>query len=154
MIKPLDLFSFGTLMDTDLLPLVCEQAVDTLTLEKAIVPDHTRRWVLDDAYPVLVPDKGRDTEGLIIRGLNQNAVERIIFFEGEEFELTPIDVRHLSGQWERVQFFADTHRKEISDTEWTLEGWQHSIKADTMPRVVRYMQCFGKMSRAEADAYW
>ncbi len=154
MTKPLDLFSFGTLMDTDLLPLVCEQAVESLSLESAKVPDHSRRWVLDDAYPVLVPEKGRFTEGLIIRGLSDDALERIVFFEGEEFELKPIDVQHPSGVWERVQYFADTHRKAISETEWSLENWQHSTKADTLPRVVRYMKCFGKMSRAEADAYW
>lgn len=154
MTKPLDLFSFGTLMDTDLLSLVCEQAVDNLVLDAAVVPDHARRWVLDDAYPVLVPETGRVTEGLIIRGLSEYALERIIFFEGEEFELKPIDVQRPQGDWERVQYFADTHRKEISDTEWSLEGWRHSTKADTMPRVTRYMQCFGKMSRAEADAYW
>ncbi len=141
-------------MDTDLLPLVCEQAVDTLILEPAFVSDHSRRWVIDDHYPVLVPEAGRDTHGLIIRGLSAVALERIIFFEGEEFELQPLDVQLSDGRTEHVQFFSDTHRKEISDSEWSLEDWQQSTKADTLERVARYMQCFGKMTRAEADAYW
>jgi len=141
-------------MDAELLTLVSEQALDTLTLESSIVANHRRRWVLDDHYPVLVPAEGEFTQGLIIRGLNTRALDRIIFFEGEEFFLTPIEVQLENGQWEKVQYFADNHRKEISDTDWSLEEWQRTTKADTLPRVIRYMQCFGKMSRAEADAYW
>ena len=141
-------------MDTELLPLVSEQALDSLTLQQATVPDHRRRWVLDDHYPVLVPAHGETTRGLVIRGLTEEALNRIIFFEGEEFSLSPIDVQLDNGSWEAVSYFADNHRKEISDSDWSLEEWQRTTKADTMPRVARYMKCYGKMSRAEADAYW
>lgn len=151
---PLALFSFGTLMDTDLLPLVCEQAMDTLVLEAAAVPDRSRRWVLDDHYPVLVVDEGCVTEGLIIRGLDTEALNRIVFFEGEEFNLAPLSVQKADGEWERVQYFADTNLKAISASEWTLPEWQRTTKQDTLNRVVRYMQCYGRMSIAEADAYW
>ncbi|MFT5896468.1 MAG: hypothetical protein ACI8VW_003351 [bacterium] len=152
--KTLALFSFGTLMDTDLLPLVCEQAMGTLVLETAVVPDRSRRWVLDDHYPVLVKEQGRTTEGLIIRGLKEVALNRIIFFEGEEFNLEPLSVQKANGDWEQVQYFADTNLKEISTWEWTLSEWQQTTKADTLNRIIRYMQCYGKMSIAEADAYW
>lgn len=152
--ESLALFSFGTLMDTDLLPLVCEQAMDTLALETAVVPERSRRWVLDDHYPVLVAEEGRTTEGLIIRGLEPEALNRIVFFEGEEFNLEPLSVQKANGDWEQVQYFADTNLKEISTWEWTLTEWQRTTKADTLNRVVRYMQCYGKMSIAEADAYW
>jgi hypothetical protein len=152
--ESLALFSFGTLMDTDLLPLVCEQAMDTLVLEPAVVPGRSRRWVLDDHYPVLVAEDGRTTEGLIIRGLGEEALNRIVFFEGEEFNLEPLLVQKANGEWERVQYFADTNLKEISASEWTLSEWQRTTKADTLHRIVGYMQCYGNMSIAEADAYW
>lgn len=152
--ESLALFSFGTLMDADLLPLVCEQAMDTLALETAVVPERSRRWVLDDHYPVLVAEEGRTTEGLIIRGLETEALNRIVFFEGEEFNLEPLSVQKPNGDWEQVQYFADTNLKEISTWEWTLTEWQRTTKADTLNRIVRYMQCYGKMSIAEADAYW
>lgn len=141
-------------MDTELLQLVSEQDVDTLVLESAHVRDHARRWVLDDHYPVLVPEPGTLTHGLIIRGLTDAAMDRIVFFEGEEFSLRQIAVVRDSGESERVEYFADNHRKSISDTDWSLQDWQCSTKPDTMPRVNRYMQCYGKMSAADADAYW
>jgi len=148
------LFTFGTLMDTELLELVSEQAVDTLQLEPARVVGHARRWVIDDHYPVLVPAQGHDTQGLIIRGLSDAALDRIVFFEGEEFSLKSLDVLLESGEPEQVEYFADNHRKSISESEWTLEEWQRTTKHDTMPRVRVYMQCYGKMTAAEADAYW
>lgn len=152
--EALALFSFGTLMDTDLLPLVCKQAMDTLVLEAAVVPNRSRRWVLDDHYPVLVEEQGRSTDGLIIRGLEEEALQRIVFFEGEEFNLEPMQVLKNNGEWEEVNYFADTNLKQISSSEWSLSEWQRTTKADTLNRVVRYMQCYGKMSLAEADAYW
>lgn len=149
-----DLFSFGTLMDTELLTTVCGQHLDTLELTPACVQDHVRRWVTDDHYPVLVPQLGSATTGLVIGGLTQEALNRIVFFEGEEFELSPLAVQRADGTMLSVQYFADTNRKVISDSEWTLEQWQRSTKPDTMVRVARYMQCYGKMSAEEADAYW
>ena len=154
MTNPPDLFSFGTLMDTELLPLVCQQDIQTLTLEPATVQNQARRWVIDDHYPVLVPELGSVTHGLIIRGLEPEALKRIVFIEGEEFEVQPLEVVRSDGQVENVQYFADTHRKTISDTEWSLEEWQRTTKADTLVRLARYMQCYGNMTPAEADAYW
>ena len=154
MTVPLPLFTFGTLMDTELLQLVCEQSIDTLTLTPAWVQDHARRWVLDDHYPVLVPTPGQRTEGLILQGLDACAMERIVFFEGEEFSLKTLVVTQADGSSQTVQFFADNQRKPVSEMEWQLDDWQRSTKQDTLPRVERYMRCFGKMSIAEADAYW
>ena len=141
-------------MDAELLELVCQQSMASLVLEPAKVIDHARRWVIDDHYPVLVPEKGRDTQGLIIRGLSSESLDRIVFFEGEEFTVQHIEVSLEKGQAEAVKYFADNHRKVISETDWSMDEWQRTTKPDTMPRVRRYMQCYGRMSAAEADAYW
>ena len=128
-------------MDAELLELVCQHSIDSLVLEPARVVDHARRWVIDDHYPVLVPEKGCDTQGLIIRGLSEEALDRIVFFEGEEFVLQSIQVLRENDQTEAVNYFADNNRKEISDTDWSMGEWQRTTKSDTMPRVKRYMQC-------------
>lgn len=154
MTQDLALFSFGTLMDAELLELVCQQSMASLVLEPARVIDHARRWVIDDHYPVLVPEKGIATQGLIIRGLTDKSMDRVVFFEGEEFTVQHIEVLRECDQIEIVKYFADNHRKVISDTDWSMEEWQRTTKPDTMPRVRRYMQCYGRMSAAEADAYW
>lgn len=149
-----DLFSFGTLMDAELLQLVCGHDISAIVVEPAVVHDHVPLWVQDDHYPVLVPHAGVNTSGLILRKLPSEALDRIVFFEGGEFTVQHIDVTNASGVVERVPFFADNDHKEVSDVVWRLEHWQKTTKAQTMPRVERYMQCYGKMSVDEADAYW
>ena len=149
-----DIFSFGTLMDADLLAAVTGDDNNALQREAAVVKDHVALWVIDDHYPVLVPRPGTSTAGFIIRGLTANAFERIVFFEGGEFSVQQLQVINSKGMPETVAFFADADVKPVSEHIWTLEQWQHATKADTMVRVKRYMQCFGKMSIDEADAYW
>lgn len=141
-------------MDSDVLQLVSGQSLDTMLREPAEVAGHARRWVLDDHYPVLVADAACRTSGLIIRGLELEAMQRIEFFEGEEFSLEMMQVERPGGQTEQVSYFSSTLRQPISDQEWLLEQWQRTTKQHTMPRVERYMQCYGRMSIAEADAYW
>lgn len=141
-------------MDAELLSLVCGQHADSFVREPAMVHDHQAFWVSDDHYPVLVPLQGVTTQGIILRDLPSEAIERIVFFEGGEFSIQSIEVVCENGISETVNFFADNHLKSISDTVWHLEDWQRAIKSDTLPRVVRYMECFGKMDVHEADAYW
>ena len=141
-------------MDSELLQLVSRQSLDSMLREPADVVGHARHWVLDDHYPVLVESPDCRTAGLIIRGLETEAMRRIEFFEGEEFSLEIMQVERLGGHLEQVSYFASNHRKPISDRQWLLEDWQRTTKQYTMPRVERYMQCYGLMSIAEADAYW
>ena len=149
------LFAFGTLMDPDVLAAVCDVPPGSFPTEPARAEDSARRWVVDDHYPVLVPAPGEHLEGLLLHGLGGRDLERIGFFEGEEFALAPIDVRReRDGRVVTVLHFAHTDRKAVSEAAWDLADWQASTKADTMPRVRRYMACFGRMSVAEADAHW
>lgn len=141
-------------MDVELFTLVCGQDMATIVREPAVVKDHLPYWVVDDHYPVLVPKAGSNTDGLIIRGLLPESLDRIVFFEGGEFSVQHIDVVNAIGDIENVQYFADTDIKQVSDYVWHLDQWQRTTKPDTMPRVVRYMQCYGKMSIDEADAFW
>ena len=148
------LFSFGTLMDADLLSAVCGNDASAILKEPAVISDHVALWVQNDHYPVLVPRRGVNTDGLILRNLSSEAFSRIVFFEGGEFTVQHVEVINASGVTERLPFFADNEHAEISDVVWRLEQWQKSTKPDTMPRVERYMQCYGKMGVDEADAYW
>jgi len=141
-------------MDTELLAIVCDQDVSNLQTTPAVVHDYVALWVVDDHYPVLQPSVGAITQGLIIRQLSEETLDRIVFFEGGEFSVQTIEVVTACGTREQVQYFADNAIKPVSDQLWQLGHWQRTTKADTLPRVRRYMQCYGKLSVEEADAYW
>jgi len=148
------LFAFGTLMDPDVLGIVLGAGAAAWRTMPARVHDRARRWVVDDHYPVLVESPGVHVDGLLIHGLAETALDRIRFFEGEEFALAPIVVRDTDDDEIDARYFADTGRKDIADIAWSLADWQTSTKSDTLPRVHRYMACYGTMSIAEADAFW
>ena len=149
------LFAFGTLMDPDVLALVCDVPVGRFQTEPARAENSARRWVVDDHFPVLVAAAGESLDGLLVHGLGETALARIGFFEGEEFVLEPIRVRRRAND-EPVDawHFAHTGVLDVADTAWDLADWQSSTKPDALPRMRRYMACFGRMSVAEADAYW
>ena len=160
------LFAFGTLMDEEVLAIVCDRPIATFATEPARVSGRARRAVTDDHYPVLVEAPGASVEGLLIHGLDAAALERIAFFEGEEFTLEPIRVTRAaegatrssgraSGPLELdAVHFAHTDRKPVGESGWELADWQANTKPDTLPRVRRYMAHFGVLSVAEADAHW
>ena len=117
----------------------------------------------DDHYPVLVDAANASVDGLLIHGLDATAIERIAFFEGEEFTLEPIRVTRLTdgsvssgdeaGALDAVHF-AHTDRKPVDESGWELVDWQMKTKPDTLERIRRYMSHFGMLSVAEADAHW
>ena len=149
------LFAFGTLMDPDVLALVCDVEPGRFRTEPARAEDSARRWVVDDHYPVRVAAAGESLPGLLVHGLDDESLARIEFFEGEEFVLAPLLVRRASdGAPIEARHFAHTGRKAVAEAPWELADWQASTKADTLPRVRRYMACFGRMSVVEADAHW
>lgn len=148
------LFVFGTLLDTDLLQLVSSQAIDSLTLEPAVLVNYECRNVLNQHYPLLVAVEGAQAAGKVIRGLTTEALDRIVFYEGVHYALYPSEVVLNNGMTEAVAYFAGSEQVVPLKTHWNLAQWQANAKSDTLPRAERYMQCYGEMSVAEAEAYW
>lgn len=153
MIDSRPLFTFGTLMDADVLSIVIDAPIEPFVRLSATVRGLGRRWVVDDHYPVLVADSSGTTDGLLIHGLDERALERILFFEGEEFELGPLVVE-VDDKPVDARYFAHREKKPVSELDWTLEQWQLHTKPDTLHRVRRYMAHYGRLTRAEADEYW
>ncbi len=148
------LFSFGTLMDADLLTLVSGQSSAELSLESAQLAGFAQRQVEGDDFPVLVADTNAQTDGTVISGLTSLALQRILFFEGEEYALSPITVTLSQGREQSCVYFKDTAIYQVKDTVWDFQQWVLHEKADFLRRTDRYMTYFGKLTTAEADKYW
>lgn len=148
------MFFFGTLMDPDILEIVSGMPRDALTIETAEALDVAQREVVGQDFPVLVATPGARAEGILVRGLTALALDRILFFEGEEY--TVEDLAVLNGAGERVpaKFFADAAVYEVTMSPWCLEAWWQEKKPEFVERTRRFMTLHGTMSAAAADAYW
>lgn len=151
---PPALFSFGTLMDIDVLLRVTKLPGEAIGLRRAMLPNHRQRQVLGESFPVVQPLAGAMTEGVLIDGLTPQAIARIRFFEGDEYRLDEIAVQLPDGTTEPARYFADTERYRVADHAWDLQTWQRTEKALFLQRIDQYMPLYGTMSATEADAYW
>ena len=150
----LPLFCFGSLMDREMLSCVLDRSLDDIELESATIQGYVKACLPHESYPILVPDARGEARGILIRGLDKRDLERIVFFEGEEYELAPCQVRPDAGVCVEALFFDEGIMPPAESTAWDFDRWQREDKAFMLRQSRRYMSCFGKMSAAEADVFW
>ncbi len=153
MYPSLPLFCFGTLMDPEVLTEVSACAIHELTIADAIVDDYAQREVVEESYPILVPVPGASAKGRLVYGLTATAMDRIRFFEGEEYELDTLEV--IAGD-KRVEacWFRDTGAYQDTGREWSYARWQSTGHEEFMHMTRQYMALHSTMTLAEADAHW
>ncbi len=142
-------------MDEDVLTCVLgECPASRIVIEPAIFVDYRRARLPHESYPMLVPEADSIVEGVLLCGLNKKDLDRSVFFEGEEYELSPCQVKLADETCAEALFF-DEGIMPLPETEaWDYKLWATQHK-DYMLRQSRvYMSLNGKMSAAEADVHW
>lgn len=149
-------------MDSDVLRLVSGMELSELTLRPAAASGFKRRLVQGESFPVLVAATEDSVSGVLVYGLNDKALRRAQFFEGEEYVLKQIQVESLPESHASLSgpgvidavFFADNAVYNVEDKDWSIQGWQALYKEDFLPRLTHYMAFFGSLNAAEADQHW
>jgi len=150
----LPLFVFGSLMDQDVLRIVSNMEDHQLSHTEGHATGYRQQEVIGESYPVLMPDATKQTRGLLINGLNEIAMQRIHFFEGDEYALAEIGISTTDNANISANYYRDTGVYEILETGWDFQQWQRTHKVSFLKRCENYMQLFGTMSATEADRYW
>ncbi len=141
-------------MDQDVLACVLDdELTDRIQFQAAFLSGYRRVKLPHETYPLLIPDAQGVTEGRLIRGLNSEELKRIVFFEGEEYELSPCQVKTLDSVADALFFDEGVMPPAISE-EWNFKQWQQVHKAYLIRQSKVYMSWYGKMSAREADIYW
>lgn len=86
------LFFFGSLLDPELFEVVVGRPVASVVRVPARLDGWSARRVREEDYPVLVPTAGSGTVGRVIAGLSWTEIDRVQFFEGDEYDLSPVTV--------------------------------------------------------------
>ncbi len=149
-------------MDEDVLQSVSGMAISELQLQPAVVNGFQRRQVKGESFPVLMPSEQGKVSGVLIRGLTSLALQRIQFFEGEEYQLQSISAEGMPDSHSRIlkegicsaNYFADAQVYEIEDTDWSVQTWREHDKPNFMPQLMHYMTFFGALDASEANVHW
>ncbi len=76
-----DIFLYGTLRHLPLLGVVLDRDPAALDTTPASLPDHATRWAEGQAFPMVVAEPGASAPGLLLRGLDATALDRLTFYE-------------------------------------------------------------------------
>ena len=77
-------FVYGTLMAPHVLKVLLNRVPDML--EPAILPNYRRHPVKEHVFPGIIPCRdGRTTKGLLLRGLSEDELKILDWFEGDEY---------------------------------------------------------------------
>nr|WP_174826028.1 NUDIX domain-containing protein [Ruegeria arenilitoris] len=119
-----DLFFYGTLRHQALLELVLDRPLSQLTVSQAVLPDHAVYAVAGQAFPMIVPENGREAQGLLVQGFTSEDLKRLAFYEGGfDYDLSPQSVNLADGSSAAASVFFPEPGLWTPDGPWSLQGW-------------------------------
>ena len=101
-------FYFGLLRDRQVLELVVDRPIAAYPFPPAKLRDARLVRLRGQTYPMLVPAPGRWVDGVVVDGLGDADVARILFFESVEYEPKPLEVVGADGSPLAAHAFATT----------------------------------------------
>lgn len=119
-----DLFFYGSLRHLPLLGVVLGREPRTLETVSADLPDHAVFWVRDQPFPIIHPQAGATTPGLMVRGLSSEDIVRLRYYEGGfDYRLRPMHLRLESGQSAVADVFFPAPDLWPLGAPWSLGDW-------------------------------
>ncbi|MGB0843706.1 MAG: gamma-glutamylcyclotransferase family protein [Alphaproteobacteria bacterium] len=148
-----DLFFYGTLLDTDIFEGISGLNLSDVKTSKAIRMGFACEGMANWPYPMLVEKQGAELTGLIFHDIQDPALSRIKFYEGDEYELVEVDV-HVDGKPAKARVFEGGAAQTSSGLNWSLANWQMSEKAKTMKIINLMMPKFTTLSYDDFNRQW
>ena len=146
-------FFYGTLRSISILEKVIGNKTDHLEINPAFAPQSELRLVINENFPVIVfDDSYSGVEGIVVKGLTEEDIARIRFFEDVEFSPKTMVVEILGIQ-EEVNYFSQKGVEPSLDA-WFYDKWKEKEEALTLLTTDLWMQLYGKYTAEEADQYW
>ncbi|UWS01575.1 NUDIX domain-containing protein [Phaeobacter inhibens] len=148
-----DLFVYGTLRHLPLLELVLGRSGAALDAAPAHLPDHGAFAVVDQPFPAIEARAGHRAPGLLLRGLTQNDIDALNFYEGGfDYTLRRVTVElDAGGSAPADVYFPDPGLWQTGDP-WDLAAWQADWGALSLRAAEEVMAYRGRLTPAEVAA--
>jgi nudix-type nucleoside diphosphatase (YffH/AdpP family) len=138
-----DLFFYGTLRHVPLLEVVLGRRATDLDVTESHLPDHAVHWVTGEPYPTIFAQTGDMAPGLLVRGLTEDDIGRLQFYEGGfDYDLKPVELAR--GQAAQV-FFPRPDAQPVGDI-WSLQDWERDWAAISVRAAAEVMTFHGQWS--------
>jgi len=146
----IDLFFYGTLRYTALLELVLGRSGKALDLSQASIAGHGIFAVKGQIFPAIEERQGHVAQGVLVRGLSQDDVDALNFYEGGfDYDLKDVVVQTSDGHNVTTQVYFPEPGLWQTQELWDLQGWIAKWGALTLRAAQEVMAYQGRMTAAE-----
>ena len=150
----LPLFVYGSMRDADVRALVLGPECPEVRAEPAWMPRATTALVPGESYPYLVSVEAARAPGEVLYGLDATCLDRIRFFEGDEYAFVECVIERRGGERIAAMHFGGVGIAQAPIVAWSLERWQANEKARFLSMAREYMAGWRRATRDEAEAVW
>ncbi len=141
-----DLFFYGTLRYVPLLELVLGRPASEIDLSPAVLLDHAARAVQGQMFPMIMKQPGEQAEGVLVRGLSEDDIQRLVFYEGGfDYDLEPKPVELPDGSSAMAQVFFPEPGHWRPGSLWSLNRWVEEWGEITLNAAEEVMAYFGRV---------
>ena len=148
------LFVYGSMRDRDVRALVLGRDHPEVRIEAAWMPDAAVALVPDESYPYLVSAEGARAPGEVLHGLGDAGLDRIHFFENDEYALVECTVERTDGGRIAAMHFGGVAIPQGPIVPWSLAQWQATEKKRFLAMTGEYMALWRHATPDEAEALW
>lgn len=148
------LFFFGTLIDPDLFRLIVGRPMADFAVKPATLAGYRITRAAAFPYPMVKADPRSEAPGLRVAGLTATEVERISYYETDEYDLFGVTLKIAPNQFESAKTFIATAQLEASDEPWSLVEWEKEVKELALIEAALAMDQFGVLTRETVNDHW
>ncbi len=112
----MNVFTYGSLMFDAIWESVC---LGQYSKRDAVLTGYARYCVSGESYPALIPETGGQVAGKLYVGVNEEDLQRLNQFEGNEYVLRTIEV-----DGEPFSFYEFIAIKRLEKLEWDVEYFE------------------------------
>ncbi|WP_319479565.1 gamma-glutamylcyclotransferase family protein [uncultured Draconibacterium sp.] len=117
----INVFVYGSLLFPEIADGLCEQK---LKWENATLIGYSRFALKGADYPAIIKKNNSTVEGKILLNLDQNAIDLLTYYEGDEYEIVPVKVETSSGSINAVAFVWIAGNEFFEDFDWNKEQFE------------------------------
>ncbi|SFR50998.1 NUDIX domain-containing protein [Litoreibacter janthinus] len=137
---PTDIVVFGTLRDPELLQAVIGAVADA---QPVALQDHGVFAAAGETFPLLLPIKGDQAEGLLLQNLTDEQVARLDYYEAPYgYYLDPV----VLADGRAARLYRPAENLYERGTPWSLAHWQATQGPMTREAAREIMGLFGAVS--------
>ncbi len=140
-----DFFFCGTLCHAPLLRAILGRDIAT---EPAVLPDHAMHWALGHPFAVIVARAGAEAAGVLVRGLTEDDVVRLDYYEGGLGFAAVERVVHGARGPALAQVYGETTEDRHLGAPWRYDDWQRRYGAQVVATAADVMALRSKADPA------